>query len=139
MIYMAQNAKDVAVSYYYFYQMVKLHPEPCTWEEFLDKFMTGKLAFGSCYDHVKGWWEKRKDYHILYLFYEDMKEDPKCEIQKLLKFLDKDLPEETVDEILYHSSFDMMRQNPSTNYTTLPKFSMDHSVSPFMRKGISGD
>lgn len=32
------------------------------------------VAFGSWYDHVKAWWEKRKDYHILYLFYEDMKE-----------------------------------------------------------------
>lgn len=32
------------------------------------------VAFGSWYDHIKGWWEKKKDYRILYLFYEDMKE-----------------------------------------------------------------
>uniref|UniRef100_A0A452QB04 Sulfotransferase n=1 Tax=Ursus americanus TaxID=9643 RepID=A0A452QB04_URSAM len=145
-VYVARNAKDVAVSYYYFYQMAKLHPEPGTWEEFLDKFITGNVAFGSWYDHVKGWWEKRNDYRILYLFYEDMKEsaspfpsDPKHEIQKLLKFLDKDLSEETVDKILYHSSFNVMKQNPSANYSTVPDFDMDHSVSPFMRKGISGD
>ncbi|XP_022361737.1 sulfotransferase 1 family member D1-like [Enhydra lutris kenyoni] len=139
MVYVARNAKDVAVSYYYFYQMAKVHPEPGTWEEFLDKFMTGKVVFGSWYDHVKGWWEKRNDYRIHYLFYEDMKEDPKHEIQKLLKFLDKELSEETVDKILYHSSFDVMKQNPSTNYSTVPDIDMDHSVSPFMRKGISGD
>ncbi|XP_008067699.1 sulfotransferase 1 family member D1 [Carlito syrichta] len=139
MIYVARNAKDVAVSYYYFYQMAKIHPEPGTWEEFLDKFMTGKVAFGSWYDHVKGWWEKKKDYPILYLFYEDMKENPKGGIQKLLKFLEKDIPEEIVDKILYHSSFDVMKQNTSANYTTLSKEEMDHSVSPFMRKGISGD
>ncbi|CAK7291605.1 Sulfotransferase 1 family member D1 [Vulpes lagopus] len=139
MVYVARNAKDVAVSYYYFYQMAKIHPEAGTWEEFLDKFMTGKVAFGSWYDHVKGWWEKRNDYRIFYLFYEDMKEDPKHEIQKLLQFLEKDLSEETVDKILYHSSFNVMKQNPSTNYTTVPDFDMNHSVSPFMRKGISGD
>lgn len=139
MVYVARNAKDVAVSYYYFYQMAKLHPEPGTWQEFLDKFMTGRVAFGSWYDHVKGWWEKKKDYRILYLFYEDMKEDPKREIHKLLKFLEKDLPEEVVNKILYHSSFDVMKKNPSANYTTAPKCDMDHSVSPFMRKGISGD
>ncbi|XP_004703233.1 sulfotransferase 1 family member D1-like [Echinops telfairi] len=139
MIYVARNAKDVAVSYYYFYQMAKLHPEPGTWEEFLDKFMTGKVCFGSWYEHVKNWWEKRKDYRILYLFYEDMKEDPKSNIHKLLEFLDKDLPEETVAKILYHTSFNVMKQNPSANYTTMEKDAMDHSVSPFMRKGISGD
>ncbi|XP_037684889.1 sulfotransferase 1 family member D1 [Choloepus didactylus] len=139
MIYVARNAKDVAVSYYYFYQMAKMHPEPGTWEEFLDKFMAGKVNFGSWYDHVKGWWEKRKDYQILYLFYEDMKEDPKGGLQKLLKFLKKDLTEETMDKILYHSSFDVMKQNPCANYTTMSTCAMDHSVSPFMRKGISGD
>jgi aryl sulfotransferase len=41
MVYIAQNAKDVAISYFYFYQMTKMHPELGTWEEFLDKFMTG--------------------------------------------------------------------------------------------------
>ncbi|KAF1584113.1 UNVERIFIED_CONTAM: Sulfotransferase 1 family member D1, partial [Eudyptes pachyrhynchus] len=81
-IYVARNAKDVVVSYYYFYQMAKIHPEPGTWEEFLEKFMAGQVSFGPWYDHVKSWWEKRKEYRILYLFYEDMKENPKCEIQK---------------------------------------------------------
>uniref|UniRef100_A0A8C4MBA3 Sulfotransferase n=1 Tax=Equus asinus TaxID=9793 RepID=A0A8C4MBA3_EQUAS len=127
-VYVAQNAKDVAVSYYYFYQMAKIHPDPGTWEEFLDKVMMGKVAFGSWYDHVKAWWEKRKDYRILYLFYEDMKEDPKREIQKLLKILDKDLPEETMDKILHHSSFDVMKEFYSSLKFTISFFS-----------GISGD
>ncbi|KAM9678030.1 LOW QUALITY PROTEIN: sulfotransferase 1 family member D1-like [Trichechus inunguis] len=139
MSYVSQNVKGVAVSYYYFYQMANMHPEPGTWKEFLDKFMAGKVSFGSWYDHVKGWWEKRKDYRILYLFYEDLKQNPKCSLHKLLRFLQKDLPEETVDKILHHSSFNVMKQNPSANYTTMATSEMDHSVSPFMRKGILGD
>lgn len=138
-VYVARNAKDVVVSYYYFYQMAKLHPFPGTWEEFLEKFIAGKVAFGSWYDHVKGWWEKKKGYPILFLFYEDMKENPKREIQKLLKFLEKDMSEEIMNKIIYHTSFDVMKKNPSANYTTVPDWDMDHSVSPFMRKGISGD
>lgn len=51
MVYVARNAKDVAVSYYYFYQMAKLHPEPGTWEEFLGKFMTGKGESNSYFNH----------------------------------------------------------------------------------------
>lgn len=139
MIYVARNAKDVAVSYYYFHMMAKMHQEPGTWEEFLEKFMTGKLSFGSWYDHVKGWWEKKKDYRILYLFYEDMKEDPKRELLKILKFLEKDLPEEIVDKILHHTSFKIMKDNPTANYTMITEKEMDHKVSPFMRKGIAGD
>lgn len=32
------------------------------------------VAYGSWYSHVKGYWERRKDHPILYLFYEDLKE-----------------------------------------------------------------
>uniref|UniRef100_A0A8C4Y2W2 Sulfotransferase n=1 Tax=Gopherus evgoodei TaxID=1825980 RepID=A0A8C4Y2W2_9SAUR len=139
MIYLARNAKDVAVSYYHFYQMAKIHPDPGTWDEFLGKFMAGKVAYGSWYDHVKGWWEKKKAYRILYMFYEDMKKDPKREIEKVLQFLGKDLKEEVVNKILHHTSFQEMKKNRTANYEMMPAWAMDHSVSPFMRKGMSGD
>lgn len=41
MIYLARNAKDVAVSYYHFDLMNNLHPIPCTWEEYVPKFLAG--------------------------------------------------------------------------------------------------
>lgn len=138
-IYVARNAKDVAVSYYHFYQMAKMHPEPGSWDEFLEKFVEGKVSFGSWYDHVKGWWEKRKSLPILYLFYEDMKEDPKRELWRVLQFLEKEVSEEVFHRILHHTSFQEMQKNTTTNYKDVPVAAMDHSVSPFMRKGISGD
>lgn len=63
-------------------------------------------------------------------------QDPKREIQKILKFLEKDITEEVLNKIIYHTSFDVMKQNPMANYTTLPPSIMDHSISPFMRKGM---
>uniref|UniRef100_A0A8C5ST24 Sulfotransferase n=1 Tax=Laticauda laticaudata TaxID=8630 RepID=A0A8C5ST24_LATLA len=135
-IYMARNAKDVAVSFYHFDLMNKLHPYPGSWDDYLEKFMTGKtMIFGSWYDHVKNWWDKRNDHVILYLFYEDMKEDPKREIKKIIHFLGKNLDESVVDNIIYHTSFDVMKNNPMTNYRMAPAAVMDHSISPFMRKG----
>uniref|UniRef100_A0A8C6AC13 Sulfotransferase n=1 Tax=Marmota marmota marmota TaxID=9994 RepID=A0A8C6AC13_MARMA len=127
-IYVARNAKDVAVSYYNFYKMAKGHPEPGTWDNFLEKFMDGQVSFGSCRTHP-----------VLYLFYEELKEDPKREIKKILEFLGRSLSEETVDHIVQHTSFKEMKKNPMANYTTIPTEMMDHSVSPFMRKGIVGD
>ncbi|KGL75108.1 Sulfotransferase family cytosolic 1B member 1 [Tinamus guttatus] len=138
-IYLARNAKDVAVSYYHFDLMNKLHPHPGTWAEYLEKFMAGKVAYGSWYDHVKGYWARRKEHPILFLFYEDMKEDPQREIGKVVQFLQRELSPAVLDAIAHHTSFESMRDNPTTNYTSVPADLMDHHVSPFMRKGIAGD
>ncbi|NXL64294.1 ST1C1 Sulfotransferase, partial [Chordeiles acutipennis] len=138
-IYVARNAKDNLVSYYHFHRMNKALPDPGTWEEFMEKFMTGKVLWGSWYDHVKGWWKAKDKHRILYLFYEDMKENPEQEIQKILKFLEKDVNQEVLKKILHNTSFEIMKENPMANYTREFQGIMDHSISPFMRKGAVGD
>ncbi|XP_047568682.1 sulfotransferase 1A1 [Lutra lutra] len=139
-VYVARNAKDVAVSFYHFYyRMAKVHPDPGTWDCFLEKFMAGEVSYGSWYQHVREWWELSHTYPVLYLFYEDMKENPKREIEKILKFLGRSLPEETVDLIVQQTSFKEMKKNSMANYSTIPADIMDHSISAFMRKGITGD
>lgn len=138
-VYLARNAKDVAVSYYHFYRMAKVHPDPGTWDSFLEKFMAGEVSYGSWYKHVQEWWELSHTHPVLYLFYEDMKENPKKEIQKILEFVGRSLPEETLDRIVQHTSFKEMKKNPMANYSTIPCDIMDHNISAFMRKGIAGD
>jgi estrone sulfotransferase len=54
---------------------------------------------------------------------------------KLINFLDRKPSEKLVDKIINHTSFQEMKNNPSTNYTLLPEEVMNHKVSPFMRKG----
>ncbi|KAL2766281.1 sulfotransferase 1A2 isoform 2 [Daubentonia madagascariensis] len=66
-------------------------------------------------------------------------QNPKREIRKILEFLGHSLPEEIVDHIIRHTSFEEMKKNPMTNYTTMPHDIMDHDISPFMRRGTAGD
>ncbi|XP_029467021.1 sulfotransferase 1 family member D1-like [Rhinatrema bivittatum] len=138
-IYVARNAKDTATSCYHFDHIAVLHPEPGSWDQYLQRFMNGDVGWGAWYDHVKGFWEHKDKHNMLYLFFEDMKKNPDLEIRKVMQFLGKDLPDATVEKIAYHSSFNQMKKNPMANYSTFPKDMMDQSQQSFMRKGQVGD
>ncbi|VTJ88703.1 Hypothetical predicted protein [Marmota monax] len=138
-LYVARNAKDCMVSYYHFQRMNQVLPDPGTWEEYFETFIDGKVGWGSWFDHVKGWWQKKDRYQVLFLFYEDIKKDPKHEIQKVAQFMGKNLDETVLDKIVQETSFEKMKENPMTNRSTVPKSILDQSISPFMRKGTVGD
>ncbi|XP_043942207.1 sulfotransferase family cytosolic 1B member 1-like [Protopterus annectens] len=139
-IYVARNAKDNVVSYYHFDWICRLEVLPGPWEEYLENFMKGNISYGSWYDHVKKWWENKDRHRILYMFYEDMKKDLRKEVLRIMNFLEKELPEEIIDKIVHHTSFEVMKENPMANYSTVSGAGfLDHKTSHFMRKGSVGD
>ncbi|XP_019961228.1 sulfotransferase 1C2 [Paralichthys olivaceus] len=138
-IYVARNAKDNMVSYFYFDKMNMTQPEPGPWGGYVHKFMRGELSWGSWYDHVKGYWVEREKRNILYLFFEDIKENPRREIERIMRYLDLSLSDEVISRIVELTSFKNMKENPMSNYTCIPSNVFDQSVSPFMRKGEVGD
>ncbi|XP_054913757.1 sulfotransferase 1C2 [Poeciliopsis prolifica] len=138
-IYVARNAKDNLVSYYYFHLMNKTQPEPGPFDEYMLKFMRGELSWGSWYDHVKGYWVEREEKNILYLFYEDIKENPRREVERIMRYLDLSVSDDVIDRIVELTSFKNMKENPMANYSCIPSLVFDQSISPFMRKGEVGD
>ncbi|XP_025049739.1 sulfotransferase 1A1-like [Alligator sinensis] len=138
-LYVSRDPRDVAVSYYHFYRMAPVHPHPGPWPHFLEEFLNGKVSYGSWFTHVKGWWAKAATHPVLCLRYEDMKEAPSQQLNRVLTFLGRTLPSGGATAILAATSFTTMRANPKVNYTALPRTVMDHAVSPFLRKGEVGD
>ncbi|KAH0626566.1 hypothetical protein JD844_001628 [Phrynosoma platyrhinos] len=72
-------------------------------------------------------------------FWEQNCKNPSREIQKIAQFLGVELTESILNQIVQHTKFENMKKNPLTNYTTRSRNAMDHDVSPFMRKGTTGD
>uniref|UniRef100_A0A8C4TLT6 Sulfotransferase n=1 Tax=Erpetoichthys calabaricus TaxID=27687 RepID=A0A8C4TLT6_ERPCA len=138
-IYVARNAKDVLVSYFFFHKIAPPLPHAGTWDDFFESFLSGNVAWGSWFDHVTGWWDIREKQQILYVFYEDILQDPTREVERVARFLGHTLDKGTIQEIVKHTSFDMMKDNPMTNYSRMPTCIVDVSISPFMRKGQVGD
>ena len=66
-----------------------------------------------------------------------MKRDTQAVMQKLCVFLDKPLPQSTINKIIQHTSFENMKKNPWTNFELIP--GMDFTKSSFIRKGEVGD
>ncbi|MED6253288.1 Cytosolic sulfotransferase 1 [Ataeniobius toweri] len=113
-------------------------PEPEDWSCFLQNFMQGKVVFGSWYQHVTAWWEKKQTYSNLhYMFYEDLIEDSGQEINRLCSFLGLSPTAEQKEHVRDKAKFDNMKQNKMTNFSSVQ--TMNHSVSPFLRKGTIGD
>ncbi|KAM3872590.1 cytosolic sulfotransferase 3-like [Diretmus argenteus] len=138
MVYVARNAKDNAVSYFHFDRMNQVEPEPGDWSSYLQRFMEGKMVFGSWYDHVTGWWEKKQTHSKLhYMFYEDLIKDTGREIDQLCCFLGLSPSAEEKERIIGGVQFDTMKKNNMANYSTSGV--MDFKISPFMRKGKVGD
>ncbi|XP_041129030.1 sulfotransferase 1 family member D1-like [Polyodon spathula] len=138
-IYMARNAKDSVVSYFHFDRMNRIQPDPGPWDQYLHKFMHGQLGWGYWYDHVKGYWREKETKRILYLLYEDMKENPRDEVIRVMRFLERSLPDDIINRIVELTSFSVMKENPMANSSTVPYSVFDRSVSTFMRKGEVGD
>ncbi|KAF4084643.1 hypothetical protein AMELA_G00108330 [Ameiurus melas] len=56
-----------------------------------------------------------------------------------MRYLDLSLSDDIIDKIVELTSFNVMKNNPMANYSSVPQIIFDHSISPFMRKGEVGD
>jgi hypothetical protein len=137
-IYVARDGKDVAVSYYHLYR--SYNGFEGTFPGFFDRYLRGKVEFGSWFEHVRGWWRHRHDPNVLFLHYEDLLDDLEGGVRKIIAFCGFDIAQERLPTILERCCFAFMKQHESQfDPVTGASWERGAQGKAFLRKGRTGD
>lgn len=115
-----------------------------TFEEFCELFLAGKVPCGNLFDHMMPFWKRRHEPNFLFLKYEEVRTDLRGAAEKVAKFLGKRIPEDAMDALVDHLSFNNMKNNAACNLEDLVKCRVgkehfENNGVTIMRKGEIGD
>nr|XP_054764748.1 sulfotransferase 1B1-like [Lytechinus pictus] len=142
-IYVARNPKDVFTSWFHFR---KRDPRfgNLPWDEYFNGAISGKYVYGSWFDHVLEYWNKREKRNVLFLKYEDIKMNARETVVSVAKHLNLTPSDDVVDRVVHSSSLDEMKkmyqriktdnQGPFKNH-----YGNAYGSNSFVRKGKVGD
>uniref|UniRef100_A0A8C6I9C0 Sulfotransferase n=1 Tax=Mus spicilegus TaxID=10103 RepID=A0A8C6I9C0_MUSSI len=140
-IYVYRNPKDVLISLFHFSNLMVVLKASDTLENLMQRFLNGNLVGSLWFDHIRGWYEHRHDFNIMFMSFEDMKKDLRSSVLKICSFLEKELSEEDVDAVVRQATFQKMKADPRANYEHIIKDELGtrNNTGTFLRKGIVGD
>ncbi|PIA50765.1 hypothetical protein AQUCO_01200184v1 [Aquilegia coerulea] len=139
-VYIARNPKDVFVSLWHFMNIFRTQEQgPFSMDKAFESFCNGVHSFGPNLDHVLEYWNKSLvlPQKILFLKYEELKLNPKEQVLKLASFLGKSLSNNELDNILWRSSFERLKNLDVNKSGNSSGFSIPNSS--FFRLGTTGD
>ncbi|KAH8522674.1 hypothetical protein Peur_041177 [Populus x canadensis] len=145
-VYICRNPLDQIVSFFQFAHKFKLDDGTSllSLDECYENICRGVLSQGPFWDNVLGYWKaslERPD-KVLFLKYEELKEDIVFNLKKLAEFLglpftDKEEKEGVIEEISRLCSFDNLRNLEVNKNGVRPLSGAPNSA--FFRKGEVGD
>nr|XP_048281053.1 amine sulfotransferase-like [Myodes glareolus] len=140
-LYIYRNPKDVMISYFHFSNLMIILEASDTVEMFMQEFLDGRVVGSNWFDHIRGWYEHRHDFNIMFLSYEDMKKDLRGSVLKICSFLEKELSEEDIDAVVRQATFQNMKSDLRANYEDIirEEIGTRNDEGTFLRKGTIGD
>ncbi|KAI8007907.1 Cytosolic sulfotransferase 14 [Camellia lanceoleosa] len=143
-VYLCRNPLDVFISFRHFAVTVSnTHFDPSLIEESFEMFCRGVSIYGPFWDHVLEYWKESQERpdKVLFLKYEDMKEDPISHCKMLAKFmgLPFSVEEESqgvIEEVLKLCNFGKLKD---LEVNKNEKNRNGHPYCMFFRKGGVGD
>ncbi len=104
-----RHGMDVAVSYYHHYLCHNEYQH--SFDHFYRKFLAGKVAFGSWFEHVRDWRLNAEQRDVLYIFFEDLLTDLEGNLRKIAAFTGLPLQDENMPRLLEYCSFSYMKDH----------------------------
>lgn len=140
-VYISRNPFDSAVSQWHHYREMDTNFE-MPMEEFFEMYFVGKTLAGPYWDHVLGYWKESLENpnKVLFLKYEDLKEDIVYNLKKIAEFIGYPFSEEegrngAMGEIAEMCSL-MSLKNLDVNKNG--RFASINGNNAFFRKGEVG-
>ncbi|XP_061480396.1 sulfotransferase 6B1-like [Rhineura floridana] len=132
MLALFRNPKDTAVSYFHFAKGMKLVPDDQqTWEEFFPDFMSGKVPYCLYFDYIIEWNKYMDDKNIMFITYEELKENETLGLKKIAEFFGFSVTEQDIQSIVGKTSFKAMKEKSLETHGKMGE--------SLFRKGIIGD
>ncbi|KAL5078277.1 hypothetical protein RYX36_017261 [Vicia faba] len=143
-VYICRNPFDTFISSWMFVNKIKPPSMPTLkLEEAFEMYCNGSVGFGPVWNHMLGYWNESKERpkNVLFLKYEDLKEDVIFHLKKLAKFLDcpftlKEESEGVIENIIKLCSFEKMKELKVNKTGT---FGRNFENKFLFRKGEIGD
>ncbi len=158
-VYVVRDPLDAMVSFYHHLSNQSVEDGGFTgsFDEFFEGFLDGSIVYGKWQNHIEAWMGRdvKNERKVLFLHYEDMKENLAKETKRLVKFLldgnDESIVEndvkryldELVSRVVPHCTFKAMKEE-HRRYTPLtvswkndPKTGKPYDA--FVRKGAVGE
>ncbi|XP_054711073.1 LOW QUALITY PROTEIN: uncharacterized protein LOC129220670 [Uloborus diversus] len=116
-IYVTRNPKDACVSFYHHTKNIPGHAFAEDFNTFFEIFIAGKADYGDYFDHLLEWYKHRDLPNVLFMTYEEMKQDIKAAILKIASFMDDKLyaeplrnDPEKLENVVKYSSVKHMKE-----------------------------
>eukprot|EP00049_Salpingoeca_infusionum_P001685 m.50142 g.50142 ORF g.50142 m.50142 type:complete len:315 (-) comp11136_c0_seq2:61-1005(-) len=116
-IVVVRDPFDVAMSFFKFFRGWFFTDGEIQVDEFVEEFWLARgvpksqSENASYFHHLTSWWPYRNDANVLWVFFEDMKEDLESVVRRVNTFLGLEDDEQRIATAVEHSSFAFMKEH----------------------------
>ncbi|XP_074271911.1 cytosolic sulfotransferase 5-like [Silene latifolia] len=146
-VYISRNPFDTFVSLWFFQtKAMKLMDENFnspSMEDYFEDFCNGLVPHGPFFEHINGYWDRSLEdpNKVLFLKYEDLKDDPRSHVKRLAEFIGMPFSSEeenegVLDGIIEFCSIKNLKELEVNKNGVLSKY---FEKSSFFRNGNVGD